>query len=91
MVMVIVWDCSARRVSKIQSGHPLANQRTAVAVYVTPLKVKAVAAGQTVVRTLTVVVTQVSLAQAETDAARPATTASFPNCISTDLGGIKSY
>jgi hypothetical protein len=43
-----------------------------------------------VVRTSTVVVTQVSLAQAETDAARPARMASFPNCILTDLGGIKS-
>jgi hypothetical protein len=61
----------------------------AVAVYVTPLKVKWVANGQTVVKTSTVVVTQVSLVQAETDAARPATKASLANCILTDLGGIK--
>lgn len=55
----------------------------------TPLKVREVATGQTVVRTSTVVVTQVSLAQAETDAARPATMAILVNCILTDLGGIK--
>jgi hypothetical protein len=55
------------------------------------LWVKVVAAGQTVVRTLTVVVTQVSLAQALATAARPATTANLVNCILTDLGGIKIY
>ena len=55
----------------------------------TPLKVKWVACGQTVVKTSTVVVTQVSLCQAETDAARPARTASLKICILTDLGGIK--
>jgi hypothetical protein len=53
------------------------------------LKVKEVAYGQTVVRTSTVVVTKVSLVQAETDAARPAITANLANCILTDLGGIK--
>ncbi len=53
--------------------------------------VKVVAAGQTVVKTETVVVTQVSLAQAETAVARVATMAAFENCILTDLGGIKIY
>ena len=55
------------------------------------MKVIAVANGQTVVKTSTVVVTQVSLDQAETDATRPATRASLVNCILTDLGGIRIY
>jgi len=50
-----------------------------------------VANGQTVVKTSTVVVTQVSLVQAEAAAAKEAMTANFVNCILTDLGGIKIY
>ena len=56
-----------------------------------PLKVSEVANGQTVVKTSTVVVTQVSLVQAEAAAAKEAMTANFVNCILTDLGDIKIY
>lgn len=55
------------------------------------MKVRWVACGQTVVKTSTVLVTQVAFDQAETDATRPATRASFVNCILTDLGGIRIY
>lgn len=47
--------------------------------------------GQTVVKTSTVLVTQVSLVQAEAAAAKVAMTANFVNCILTDLCGIKVY
>jgi len=49
-----------------------------------------VLAGQTVVKAVTVVVTQVSLEKwAETAAPRVATTASLENCILIDLDGNK--
>jgi len=57
------------------------------------LKVRVVLWGQTVVKAVTVVVTQVALVElwAETAAVKAATTASLVNCILTDLVDIKNY